>query len=92
MRRAAKTRHRDRDVDGLRVHYREAGIPSTTAVVLLHGAPSSSYSFREVLPVLGEHAYVVAPDIPGFGFSDRPSVADYEYTYERLSMDYWSSG
>lgn len=46
MRRAAKTRHRDRDVDGLRVHYREAGIPSTTAVVLLHGAPSSSHSFR----------------------------------------------
>jgi len=72
-------------VEGLRVHYREAGVPSQAAVVLLHGAPSSSYSFREVLPALGEHAYAVAPDIPGFGFSDAPGVAEYEYTYERLS-------
>lgn len=86
VRRVAKTRHQDRNVAGLRVHYREAGVPSTTAVVLLHGAPSSSYSFREVLPILGEHAYVVAPDIPGFGLSGTPSVADYEYTYERLSL------
>ncbi len=57
-----------------------------TAVLLLHGAPSSSYSFREILPVLGEHTYVVAPDIPGFGYSDTPSVTEYEYTYERLSL------
>ncbi|MDT0269059.1 alpha/beta hydrolase [Streptomyces sp. DSM 44915] len=85
MKRAAKTRHRDRQVEGLRVRYREAGTPSSTAVVLLHGAPSSSYSFREVLPVLGEHAYVVAPDIPGFGFSEAPPVAEYAYTYEGLS-------
>ncbi|WP_130797088.1 alpha/beta fold hydrolase [Streptomyces otsuchiensis] len=85
MKRAARTRHRDRHVQGLRVHYREAGTPSSTAVVLLHGAPSSSSSFREVLPVLGEHAYVVAPDIPGFGFSDVPPVEEYEYTYEGLS-------
>lgn len=85
MRHAAKTRHRDRHVAGLRVHYREAGTPSSTAVVLLHGAPSSSYSFREVLPVLGEHAYTVAPDLPGFGFSDAPPVEEYEYSYEGLS-------
>ncbi|SDT07177.1 Pimeloyl-ACP methyl ester carboxylesterase [Brevibacterium sandarakinum] len=82
---SAKTRHRQREVDGLQVHYRESGVPSSTAVVLLHGAPSSSYSFREVLPVVGEYAYVVAPDIPGFGFSDAPTVEDYEYTYEQLS-------
>ncbi|MDN5725397.1 MAG: alpha/beta hydrolase [Propionibacteriales bacterium] len=86
MKHMAKTRHRDREVAGLRVRYREAGVPSSTAVVLLHGAPSSSYSFREVLPVLGEHAYVVAPDIPGFGFSASPSVDEYEYTYEGLSL------
>lgn len=85
MKHMAKTRHRDRVVAGLRVRYREAGTPSSTAVVLLHGAPSSSYSFREVLPVLGEHAYVIAPDVPGFGFSDSPSVDEYEYTYEGLS-------
>lgn len=82
---AAKTRHRYRELEGLRVHYREAGVPSSTAVVLLHGAPSSSYSFRDVLPVLGEHTYAVAPDIPGFGFSDAPGPEEYEYTFEHLS-------
>ncbi|WP_208379141.1 alpha/beta fold hydrolase [Cumulibacter soli] len=86
VRRAAKTRHRLREAAGLRVRYREAGVPSATAVVLLHGAPSSSYSFREVLPVLGQDAYVVAPDLPGFGLSESPPVADYDYTYERLSL------
>jgi len=82
---AAKTRHRDRELEGLRVHYREAGVPSPLAVVLLHGSPSSSYSFRDVLPVLGEAAYVVAPDLPGFGFSDAPGLDEYEYTFERQS-------
>ncbi len=85
MRHAARTRHRDRDVEGVRVHYREAGVPSTTAVVLLHGFPSSSYSFRAVLPVLGERVYAVAPDLPGFGFSDAPPPEEFEYTFERLS-------
>ncbi|MBO0676370.1 alpha/beta hydrolase [Mycolicibacterium sp. S2-37] len=82
---ASKTRHLDRDVDGLRVHYRESGVPSSTAVLLLHGFPASSYSFREVLPVLGERAYVIAPDLPGFGFSDVPPPDRYEYSFERLS-------
>lgn len=86
MRLVAKTRHRYRDLEGLRVHYREAGVPSSTAVVLLHGSPSSSYSFRAVLPVLGETAYVVAPDLPGYGFSDAPTLGEYEYTFERLSQ------
>lgn len=85
MRRTAKTRHRFHELDGLRLHYREAGVPSSTAVVLLHGFPSSSYSFREVLPTLGEHAYVVAPDLPGFGFSDAPPLSEYAYSFERLS-------
>ncbi|UCM90772.1 alpha/beta fold hydrolase [Streptomyces marincola] len=84
MKHSARTRHRDRRVEGLRVHYREAGTPSSTAVVLLHGAPSSSYSFREVLPVLGEHAYAVAPDLPGFGFSDDPPE-EYACVYQGLS-------
>jgi pimeloyl-ACP methyl ester carboxylesterase len=82
---AAKTRHRYRELEGLRVHYREAGVASPTAVVLLHGSPSSSHSFRDVLPVLGETAYAVAPDLPGFGFSDAPGPDEYEYTFERLS-------
>lgn len=85
MKYTTKTRHRDRELDGLQVHYREAGVSSSTAVVLLHGSPSSSYSFREVLPVLGETTYVVAPDLVGFGFSDAPGVDEFDYTWERLS-------
>lgn len=85
MRRMAKTRHRYRELDGLRVHYRESGVPSSTALVMLHGFPSSSYSFREVLPVLGQHVYAVAPDLPGFGFSSAPTLEEYEYTFEHLS-------
>lgn len=81
-----KTRHLDRRINGLTIHYREAGTPSTTATVLLHGFPSSSHSFREVLPALAEETYVVAPDLPGFGFSDAPSVDDFEYTFENLSQ------
>jgi len=85
VRRSAKTRHLYREIGGVRVHYREAGKPSSTAVLLLHGFPSSSHSFRDVLPPLGEHAYVIAPDLPGFGFSDAPPLREYEYTFERLS-------
>lgn len=86
MRYAAKTRHLFRDVGGLRVHYRETGVPSSTAVLLLHGFPASSHSFRAVLPPLGERFYAIAPDMPGFGFSDAPPPDEYEYTYERLSQ------
>lgn len=85
MKRIVKTRHLYRHVDGLRVHYRESGTPSSTAVLLLHGFPTSSYSFRDVLPVLGEHVYAIAADLPGFGFSDAPPLEDFEYTFEHLS-------
>ncbi|MGC4944236.1 alpha/beta fold hydrolase [Kribbella sp. DT2] len=84
VKRSTKTRHLDAEVDGLSVHYREAGVRSSTAVVLLHGFPSSSYSFRDVLPALGERNYVIAPDLPGFGFSDAPQLD--ECTFERLAQ------
>jgi pimeloyl-ACP methyl ester carboxylesterase len=85
MKRVAKPRHLYREVEGLTIHYREAGIPDSTAVLLLHGFPSSSYSFRDVLPRLGEHVYAVAPDLPGSGFSDAPSLGEYDYSFENLS-------
>lgn len=85
MQQSAKTRHRHREVDGLQVHYRESGVPSSTAVLFVHGDRSSaSYAFRDVLPVVGEHAYVIAPDLPGFGFSDAPALEEYDYSFERL--------
>lgn len=86
MRHHAKTRHLDTTVDdGFSIHYREAGRRSSTGVVLLHGSPSSSFSFREIVPVLGEDHYAVAPDMPGFGFSDAPEPEAFDYTFEHLA-------
>jgi pimeloyl-ACP methyl ester carboxylesterase len=85
MQHIAKTRHLDRSVGGFTIHYREAGRRSSTGVVLLHGSPSSSFSFREIVPVLGADHYVVAPDMPGFGFSDAPEPDEFEYTFEHLA-------
>lgn len=80
-----KVRHRQADVDDLEVFFREAGDPSQPTVLLLHGFPTSSHSFREVMPALAEVAHVVAPDLPGFGQSSSPTVDEYDYTYENLS-------
>lgn len=80
-----KVRHRRADVDGLEVFFREAGRPGRPTVLLLHGFPSSSHTFREVMPALAEVAYVVAPDLPGFGMSSSPTVEQYDYTFENLS-------
>lgn len=80
-----KIRHRTTEVDGLEVFFREAGRPEGPAVLLLHGHPSSSHTFREVMPVLAEVAHVIAPDLPGFGLSSSPTVDEYDYTSENLS-------
>lgn len=80
-----KIRHRQTDVDGLEVFFREAGRPDRPAVLLLHGFPSSSHMFREVMPVLADVAHVIAPDLPGFGLSSSPTVDKYDYTFENLS-------
>ncbi|MEJ3652028.1 alpha/beta hydrolase [Actinomycetes bacterium KLBMP 9759] len=73
-------------MSGLTMHYREAGVPGPTAVLLLHGFPASSHSFRDVLPRLGEQVYVVAPDLPGFGFTDAPPLDEYDYSFEKQSL------
>lgn len=80
-----KVRHRQADVDGLEVFFREAGVPGQPTVLLLHGFPSSSHTFREVMPPLAEVAHVIAPDLPGFGLSSSPTVDEYGYTFENLS-------
>ncbi|MGY3515660.1 alpha/beta fold hydrolase [Micromonospora sp. PTRAS2] len=85
VRAVQKVRHRRADVDGLEVFFREAGHPGQPAVLLLHGFPSSSHSFREVMPTLADVAYVIAPDLPGFGMSSSPTVEEYDYTFENLS-------
>ena len=79
-----KTKHRFAEVEGCRVFYREAGAPETPALLLLHGFPSSSHSFRDVMTPLAEVAYVIAPDLPGFGLTEVPH--DYDHTFENLAQ------
>ncbi|KAF7976503.1 hypothetical protein HWV62_6305 [Athelia sp. TMB] len=67
-------------VDGLNLFYREAGPKDAPVVLLLHGFPSSSHQFRELMPVLGEKYRVIAPDFPGFGFTEIPDARKYEFT------------
>ncbi|HET9594422.1 MAG TPA: alpha/beta hydrolase [Anaeromyxobacteraceae bacterium] len=73
--------HRQVTVDGLTLFYREAGEPTAPALLLLHGFPSSSHMFRALLPLLADAFHVVAPDLPGFGFSDAPPRAEFAYTF-----------
>jgi pimeloyl-ACP methyl ester carboxylesterase len=72
-------------VDGLDIFYREAGDPQKPTLLLLHGFPSSSHMFRELIPKLSDQFHVVAPDYPGFGYSSTPSVNEYNYTFDNLS-------
>lgn len=82
---ANKTRHRMVRAGGLEVFVREAGDPSRPAVLLLHGFPSSSHSFRNLIPLLADDAYLIAPDMPGFGFSDSPPQDRYEYSFKNIA-------
>ena len=79
------THYRTQDVDGLRVFYREAGAATAPAILLLHGFPTSSHMFRDLIPLLAPHFRVIAPDLPGFGFSDAPSRANFTYTFDHLA-------
>jgi pimeloyl-ACP methyl ester carboxylesterase len=79
------TRYRTAVVDGHKIFYREAGPAQAPAVLLLHGFPSSSHMFRNLIPLLAEHYRVVAPDLPGFGFSDSPDRAKFDYSFDNLA-------
>jgi pimeloyl-ACP methyl ester carboxylesterase len=72
-------------VDGLPIFYREAGDPQAPAVLLLHGFPTSSHMFRNLIPELAGQFHVVAPDLPGFGFSGAPDHKSFPYTFEHLA-------
>ncbi len=77
--------YRTADVEGLTVFYREAGTSDAPTLVLLHGFPSASHMFRELIPLLAGRFHIVAPDLPGFGKSDMPARGDFEYTFERIT-------
>lgn len=73
------------DVDGLKLFYREAGDASRPTVLLLHGFPSASHMFRDLIPELSEHYHVVAPDLPGFGMTEQPARDQFKYTFENIT-------
>jgi pimeloyl-ACP methyl ester carboxylesterase len=77
--------YRTASVDGLKVFYREAGALEAPTVLLLHGFPTSSHMYRELIPALSDRYHVVAPDLPGFGFTDAPDRAGFKYTFDHLT-------
>jgi pimeloyl-ACP methyl ester carboxylesterase len=79
------TTHRSLDVDGLKIFYREAGDPDAPTLLLLHGFPASSHMFRDLIPALSDQFHLVAPDLPGFGFSEAPDRTRFTYTFDRLA-------
>jgi pimeloyl-ACP methyl ester carboxylesterase len=78
--------YRTAAVDNLKVFYREAGDAKAPTVLLLHGFPTSSHMYRELIPALAERYHVVAPDLPGFGYSDAPDREQFKYTFDRLAQ------
>jgi pimeloyl-ACP methyl ester carboxylesterase len=72
-------------VDGAKIFYREAGPVNLPTLLLLHGFPTSSHMFRNLIPALADRYHVVAPDLPGFGFSDAPDRKRFRYTFEQLA-------
>ncbi len=73
------------DVDGLKVFYRSSGDPRAPVVLLLHGFPSASHMFRDLIPELAGRYHVVAPDLPGFGMTEQPARDAFTYTFENIA-------
>jgi pimeloyl-ACP methyl ester carboxylesterase len=73
------------EADGVKVFYREAGPKDAPVVLLLHGYPTSSHMFRELIPRLAPRYHVIAPDFPGFGFTDVPTERNYHYSFETIA-------
>ena len=73
------------EADGVEVFYRAAGNPSAPVLLLLHGFPASSFMFRELIPRLADQYRVIAPDLPGFGFTEVPEERKYLYSFEALA-------
>jgi pimeloyl-ACP methyl ester carboxylesterase len=79
------TSHHLIEADGVKVFYREAGPADGPVVLLLHGFPTSSFQYRELIPRLADRYHVIAPDLPGFGFTEVPAERGYEYRFDALA-------
>src|SRR5262249_16593054 len=73
------------NIQGNNIFYREAGPTTAPHILLLHGFPTSSHMFRNLIPQLADHYHVIAPDLPGFGFSDAPERKQFRYTFDNLA-------
>lgn len=82
---APRVYYRAAEIEGLDIFYREAGPKEAPAVLLLHGFPTSSHMFRDLIPALAVRYRVVAPDYPGFGYSSAPPAGEFEYTFDNLA-------
>lgn len=80
-----QVKHRTVEIDGLSIFYREAGSPDSPTLLLLHGFPTSSHMFRNLIPALADRYHLVAPDYPGYGNSSMPTVEEFDYTFDNLS-------
>src|ERR1700731_378170 len=80
-----KVNFRKADVEGLNIFYREAGPTDAQTLLLLHGFPSASHMFRDLVPGLADRFHVIAPDLPGFGQSDMPARSEFKYTFDNIA-------
>ncbi len=81
----ATVSHKKIEIDGSGVFYRETGPKDAPTILLLHGFPNSSFMFRNLMATLGRSYHLVAPDLPGFGFSDVPERSRFAYTFDHLT-------
>ena len=77
--------HKTVEVDGVNIFYREVGDRKNPSILLLHGFPTSSIMFKNLMTALSDKFHLVAPDYPGFGFSDFPNIKDFEYSFENIA-------
>ncbi len=79
------TMHKTIEIDGLDIFYREAGSANNPTILLLHGFPTSSHMFRNLIPALADEFHLIAPDYPGFGASSMPRIDEFEYSFDKLA-------
>lgn len=74
------------EINGLSIFYRESGQQNQETILFLHGNPSSSHMYKSLMTILEDKYHVIAPDYPGFGFSDRPTIEEFEYSFDNISQ------
>lgn len=82
---SSQIKYRNEKIDGINIFYREAGSPNNPTIVLLHGFSTSSHMFRNLIPLLSKKFHLIAPDYPGYGNSDMPSVKNFNYTFDTIA-------